>query len=142
MGYGDWMDLRVVNSTTKKNIKISNATIDWGKYYRQGDKNAEMSPGDYIGTTIPPGKSAYVCACGRKDTTSGTNGTITFDEEGTGRICWVSFSAPEHGDNKFDVHDLDESKWKVKRPSFGQKDTLQEIEFEILDKDGRYTAGS
>jgi Aegerolysin len=141
MGYGDYMDLRVVNST-KKNVKISNATINWGKYYKQGDKNSEMSPSEYIGTTIPPGKSAYICACGEKDTKSGTNGTITFDEDGTGRICWVSFSAPEHGENKFDLHDLDDSKWQVKMPWVGQVNTLQEIGFEIQDKPGRYPAGS
>ena len=67
--------------------------VSRGKFYKNGNKNDEISAGAVNGTTIPAGSTENIYSCGRSDAASGTEGVIDL-YEGDTKICTIYWSCP------------------------------------------------
>lgn len=74
MAYAQWIEVKVVSENMTLNVK--NASLNWGKFFEQGNKDKEISTDDINKISIESGKSAWICSCGRSDASSGTEGSF------------------------------------------------------------------
>lgn len=72
MAYAQWVSITIKSKGTTLSVK--NAEHPWGKFYQCPNKDKEVSEGDINQITITSGSSAEICACGRSDSASGTEG--------------------------------------------------------------------
>ncbi|KAJ2993875.1 hypothetical protein NUW58_g1706 [Xylaria curta] len=91
--YAQWVDVAVQNTFRSGDIQIKNAGLDWGKFYKDGDKNKEISSSGVNKIIIRPGSVAHVYSCGRENASSGTEGSIDLYEDST-YICTIYFHCP------------------------------------------------
>lgn len=82
-----------------------------GKFYKDGNKDAEISSSDVNQKTAPPGGSVHVNSCGRSDASSGTTGgfEIYDGETKIGRVHWDCPWGSKQND--FGVDDRDKAHW-------------------------------
>lgn len=73
MAYAQWATFTI--STTVK-LTVKNVTSNWGKFYRDGNKDAEISRSDIEGHNIEPGEAYTISTCGREHSASGTEGNF------------------------------------------------------------------
>lgn len=94
VGFGKalWVCMNVKNSLGNKTIKVQNATVTWGKFFRDS-KGTEISADEINGTTIPPGAAVAVSACRRPSSFAGTEGSIDLFDQST-RICTIFWDLP------------------------------------------------
>lgn len=74
MAYAQWVSIEIKSVGTTLSIK--NAQHAWGKFFQCGDKDKEVSVDDINKITIPSGGVVSICACGRENASSGTEGSI------------------------------------------------------------------
>lgn len=74
MAYAQWVSIQI--SAKNVNLTIKETTLNWGKFYACPDKDQEVSIETINGTLITENTSATICACGRSDAASGTEGSI------------------------------------------------------------------
>ncbi|HSI78693.1 MAG TPA: aegerolysin family protein [Lunatimonas sp.] len=88
MAYAQWIEVKIVSENMT--LKVQNAKLDWGKFYKNGDKGKEISSGDINKITVGSGKSTTVCSCGRSNATSGTVGSFELynGETKIGKFNW------------------------------------------------------
>ncbi|RAQ73742.1 Asp-hemolysin precursor [Aspergillus flavus] len=80
--YNQWIGFNIVNNSGSF-IKISNAYLSVGKFYRWDDKDNEISSDSVINTRILPGvQDLSFGSCGRSDAPVGTEGEISFEADG------------------------------------------------------------
>jgi aegerolysin len=93
MAYRDWIEVELVASNYT--IQIRNAEYSWGKFYRRGNKDDDISPGDIdkIIVWANSGQSAYICACGRDSSASGTEGSFEI-WDGQNRVGLFKWDCP------------------------------------------------
>ncbi|KAE8332434.1 Asp-hemolysin [Aspergillus sergii] len=96
MAYAQWIIIHLINSMTSSTLKVKNAIPDkekgegWGKFYKDGNKDDEISAAEVNKVTVPPGGSANIYSCGRSDAASGTEGHIELwdGESKIGKVYW------------------------------------------------------
>ncbi|KAI1199288.1 aegerolysin type hemolysin [Nemania serpens] len=71
-----------------------------GKFYELGDKGQEISATQINKIVINADDKAYVCACGRSDSATGTSGTFELYQDNT-FICQINWNCPYIGSNSF-----------------------------------------
>ena len=88
MAYDQWVTITVVAKNC--NLSIKNATLAWGKFHQCGNKDKEIPSSEINTIVIPAGNSATICACGRSDAASGTEGHIDIYDSETriGNYYW------------------------------------------------------
>lgn len=74
MAYAQWISVEIKSIGTTLSIK--NAQHPWGKFYQCGDKDKEISVDDINKITITSGNVVSICACGRENASSGTEGSF------------------------------------------------------------------
>ncbi|MBJ7221258.1 MULTISPECIES: aegerolysin family protein [unclassified Brenneria] len=74
MAYAQWVEIKVYAENMKLTVK--NVSLEWGKFYRQGNKDDEISKNAIDGMSISSGNPGIICACGRSDASSGTEGSF------------------------------------------------------------------
>ncbi|RAQ69264.1 hypothetical protein AFCA_008656 [Aspergillus flavus] len=88
--YNQWIGFNIVNNSGSF-IKISNAYLSVGKFYRWDDKDNEISSDSVINTRILPGvQDLSFGSCGRSDAPVGTEGEISFEADGkvVAKVVW------------------------------------------------------
>lgn len=88
MAYAQWIEIKIVSEGMT--LKVKNAGLSWGKFYKQGDKNDEISTDNINKIEVGSGKSAWICSCGRSDASSGTEGQFDLYDGDTkvGNFKW------------------------------------------------------
>lgn len=80
MSYGMWVEVAIENHNSE--VTIQNVEVEWGKLYKFGNKDNEISPSSLNGTAIEQGRTFWFCACGREWSPSGTQGSFQlFDQK-------------------------------------------------------------
>ncbi|KAJ1709904.1 hypothetical protein G4B11_008709 [Aspergillus flavus] len=88
--YDQWIGFNIVNNSGSV-LKISNAYLSVGKFYRWDDKYYEISRNSVINTRILPGaQDLSFGSCGRADAPVGTTGEISFEADGkvVAKVVW------------------------------------------------------
>lgn len=97
--YDRWIELIIANAGEDP-INVT-GSLEWGKWYTYGDKNQETTSPNNI---VHSGESIRVCACGRSNSTSGTEGIIlVWDPYRESKLASTSFKCPWSGTNNFTV---------------------------------------
>ncbi|MGH1517887.1 aegerolysin family protein [Chryseobacterium sp. JK1] len=88
MAYAQWIEVKIVSENMTLTVK--NASLSWGKFYEQGNKDKEISTADINKITVESGKNASICSCGRSDASSGTEGSFELYNGDTkiGKFNW------------------------------------------------------
>lgn len=74
-------------------LSIKNATLKWGKFYQEGNKDTEIKADEINTITIPSGETRTISACGRESASSGTEGTFDI-YDGTTKVGTYSWDCP------------------------------------------------
>ncbi|OCH84840.1 pleurotolysin A [Obba rivulosa] len=82
MAYAQWVVIVLKNVSPQGTLVIKNLNLMWGKFHKDGDKDAEIPTKDIEGTKILPGAEYTINSCGRSDASSGTEGKFDLYEEG------------------------------------------------------------
>ncbi|KAF8726099.1 hypothetical protein AX14_008081 [Amanita brunnescens Koide BX004] len=93
MAYAQWVVINIVNSSARP-VVIKNVRIHWGKFYKEGDKNIEVSVHAIENTRILPGQEFRISSCGRENATSGTEGEFDIFEDGSDKIRHFYWDCP------------------------------------------------
>jgi hypothetical protein len=90
MGYAQYIEMELYNKSKSRKYTVGGATLAWGKFYQRPNKDQEIGAGDIDGQVVNPGKGFFVCACGRENASSGTEGSVTIYDGDTqvGVIHW------------------------------------------------------
>ncbi|KAH8626842.1 hypothetical protein IG631_18860 [Alternaria alternata] len=75
MAYAQWVVIHIINSFRNGSISIKNAEAMWGKFHKNGNKDAEIGAGEVNKVSVGAGSSEKVSSCGRSDSASGTEVT-------------------------------------------------------------------
>lgn len=126
--YDQWMDLNIIN-LSKNPIKIT-GSLEWGKWYVNGDKSQEASAPDL---EIAAGGSTRIAATGRSDAASGTEGTINIsDASGTTQLVTIKFDCPWSGSNSFVPTVHQPTYVSINHSSWEKKGALGEMVFRVI----------
>ncbi|KAH7917975.1 putative Asp-hemolysin precursor [Leucogyrophana mollusca] len=108
-GEAQWVVLEITNSFRSRPIKIQNASLRWGKFHKNGNKNVEISPEEIDRIVIPAGSEHSVSSCGRSSALSGTEGTIDLYDDAT-KVCTLYWNCPwGSSTNNFEVRDVNKA---------------------------------
>ncbi|KAB8074936.1 aegerolysin type hemolysin [Aspergillus leporis] len=93
--YGQYVDIQIEDGM-KFDVRIENAHLDSGQFYRLGDQNDVLSADDVDDMIIRHnGGRRDICACGDMGSMSGTQGAIDLiDDVKDAKICTLAWSAP------------------------------------------------
>ena len=88
MAYAQWVSINTASLGFTAVIK--NAVHEWGKFYANGNKDAEIKPDDIDGQSITSGNNYTINACGRSDASAGTEGSFDIYDGNThvGTYSW------------------------------------------------------
>lgn len=101
MGYGNWIQLKIQNNTSKT-LRIKNTYLHWGKFYKYEEKSNEVDVSTVDNQDIKPGNVFSFASCGRENQWSGTEGEFDIFV-GSERVCQVYWDCPFTGDNKLNA---------------------------------------
>ncbi|CAI9629943.1 hypothetical protein GT037_007280 [Alternaria burnsii] len=93
MAYAQWVVIHIINSFRNGSISVKNAEAMWGKFHKNGNKDAEIGAGEVNKISVGAGSSEKVSSCGRSDSASGTEGKFDI-YDGDNRVCTVYWSCP------------------------------------------------
>ena len=116
--YAQWVVIEIINSS-KEPVVIKNLSTKWGKFYRDSksphspvssasvvdilnldhntcidDKDEEVEASTIENTKILSKKRYRVNSCGRKDASSGTEGSFDLEEEGGEKVRHFYWDCP------------------------------------------------
>jgi hypothetical protein len=74
MAYAQWVVITIESEGVALTVK--NATLKWGKFYDNPNKDEEVSVDVINKIAIYAGGSAVIASCGRENTSSGTQGSF------------------------------------------------------------------
>ncbi|KAF8668060.1 hypothetical protein AX14_006257 [Amanita brunnescens Koide BX004] len=93
MAYAQWVVINVANSSPRP-VVVKNVSLHWGKFYKEGDKDAEIPVQGIENTRILPGQEFRISSCGRENAASGTEGQFDIYEEGGDKIRHFYWDCP------------------------------------------------
>ncbi len=93
MGYNQWVSFIISNCTNNK-IIIDNANLEFGKWYRDGNKDFNLEPKDINHTVIYPGETIRINCCGRILAITGCEGSFDLVEDDGTVIRHIYFNCP------------------------------------------------
>jgi hypothetical protein len=99
MAYEQWIAIKIVSENMT--LTVRNTKLDPGKFHTAASKDEEIKPSQINGTTIKSGKNVWIFSSGRKDSPTGTKGSIDL----------------YHGDVRVGIFDWN-CPWGSKRNSF------------------------
>ncbi|KAH7904183.1 Aegerolysin family protein [Hygrophoropsis aurantiaca] len=107
--YAQWVILDITNSFSSRPLKIQNASLSWGKFYQNGNKDVELSKDTINQIVIPAGSERSISSCGRENASSGTEGTIDLYDDTT-KVCTLYWNCPWGSPtNNFEVRDVNKA---------------------------------
>jgi hypothetical protein len=88
MAYAQWVVINLGSNGTTLSIK--NAQLSWGKFFKNPEKDCEISTDEINRIQILSGNVAVIASCGRSDAASGTEGTFDIYDGATevGNFYW------------------------------------------------------
>ncbi|MFA8301323.1 MAG: aegerolysin family protein [Hyphomicrobiales bacterium] len=88
MAYAQWVEINI--SPLNFEMTVKNVKLDWGKFYEKGNKDKEINKSEIEGMTVDKGQKKVICACGRSDSPSGTEGSFELynGDELIGKYYW------------------------------------------------------
>ncbi|CAG5166094.1 uncharacterized protein ALTATR162_LOCUS6883 [Alternaria atra] len=105
MAYAQWVVIHIINSFRSGNLSLKDAQAMWGKFHRNGNKDAEISASEVNKLSISAGESIKISSCGRSDSASGTEGKVGV-YDGDTRVCTIYWSCPWGSkSNNFQIQD-------------------------------------
>ncbi|KAH7919338.1 putative Asp-hemolysin precursor [Leucogyrophana mollusca] len=106
-GEAQWVVLEITNSLGGP-LKVQNARLDWGKFFKNDVKDWEISPEEVDKIVIPAGSEQSVSSCGRSNSPSGTEGSIDLYDDKT-KVCTLYWDCPWGSPtNNFEVRDVNQ----------------------------------
>ena len=89
MAYAQWVEISI-ESKTGSTLSIKNAQHACGKFFKNNNKDEEISPDDINKIQIPSGDKGIIASCGREDAASGTEGSFDIydGETKVGNYYW------------------------------------------------------
>lgn len=108
--YAQWIEVTVF--VVNADFKINGAYLDWGKFHKPGNKDAEISPSTINGTIIKDEESYTIASCGRESSPSGTEGGFSL-YDGADLVFKYYWDCPWSGSNKDSLKVEDEKKYTV-----------------------------
>jgi hypothetical protein len=93
MGYNQWVSF-VISNRTNNTITIKNADLQYGKWYRDGNKDFHIELEDINRIVINPGERIRINCCGRFVTITGCEGSFDLVEEDGTAIRHIYFNCP------------------------------------------------
>ncbi|KAM4066839.1 aegerolysin domain-containing protein [Hirsutella rhossiliensis] len=107
MAYAQWIIVAIINVLNTE-IRVQNSSLNWGKFYRGDNMDADMSSAEVNQIGIPFGSESYVHSCGRSDSASGTEGGFDL-YDGETKICRIYWSCPWGSkSNEFSIQQYDQ----------------------------------
>jgi hypothetical protein len=91
MGYNQWVSF-IISNCTNNTITIRNANLEYGKWYRDGNKDFDIEHEEINRTVINPRNRIRINCCGRYVT--GCEGSFDLVEEGGTLIRNIYFDCP------------------------------------------------
>lgn len=73
--YSQWLEIAI--TAVNDDFTVNDVYLVWGKFYLPGNKNAEIKVASLNGTIVKNGETKTIASCGRKDTSSGTEGGLS-----------------------------------------------------------------
>ena len=139
MAYAQYIEIRI--SAENCALCIRNAERSWGKFYKQTNKDDELTNEQINAITIVTGRDAYICSCGRESAASGTEGSFDiYDAAGpkdangnpTAKVTHVKWVCPWAGDNSRS-HEQDHDGYGVTMTGGESKDgSIGEVTLSIV----------
>ncbi|KAG6915581.1 hypothetical protein DXG01_010882 [Tephrocybe rancida] len=96
MEYPQWIVIVISNSSTRK-LVVKNVRLDWGKFHKDNNKDAEISIGDVEGKEVDAGQQYKINSCGRLSSPTGTEGGLDVYEVDGDKVCHLYWSCPWGG---------------------------------------------
>ncbi|PHH76667.1 hypothetical protein CDD80_1345 [Ophiocordyceps camponoti-rufipedis] len=93
MAYAQWIILIIANALNNRDIRVQNATVDWGKFWQGSNRDNEIKPWQVNQIVTAPGTAESVKSCGRSDSSSGTAGSLDL-YDGDTRISHIWWNCP------------------------------------------------
>lgn len=105
-----------------------------GKWYKDGDKNAEIQDSDVNQKTAAPGGSVNVNSCGRSDSWSGTTGGFDI-YDGETKIGHIYWDCPwGKKENDFGISETNKNYWVQNGPWNRDSGAIGTVDVEIGKK--------
>ncbi|KAN0068188.1 aegerolysin type Hemolysin [Elaphomyces granulatus] len=127
-GEAQWVTVNVINSMSKDTISVKDANLEYGKFYKNGDKSKEIPASEINEIRLLPGEVQGISSCGRQDSPSGTDGHIIL-YDGDTKICRVYWDCPwGKPSNKFGTNEkskgyfVDVGEWNQSSGAIGKVD--------------------
>ena len=76
MAYAEWIAVSIEVSSSLGTVGIRNAVLQWGKFYRYNDQDAELSIAQIDDINVTAGNPQWIASCGRESASSGTQGSF------------------------------------------------------------------
>ena len=92
MAYAQWVSVSIVSKGSE--VKVRDAHLDWGKFYKSGDKDVELSTKDINNMVIEKSQKKEINSCGRSDAASGTEGHFTLYSDDNVKLGTYSWDCP------------------------------------------------
>jgi len=93
MGYKQWVSF-IISNCTNNAITIKNANLEYGKWYRDDNKDFEVQLEDINRTVIYPAERIQINCCGRFMIPTGCEGSFDLVEEDGTVIRHIYFDCP------------------------------------------------
>jgi hypothetical protein len=98
MGHNQWVSF-IISNCTNNTITIKNASLQYGKWYKDDNKDFEVELEDINCTVIYPGERIRINCCGRFMIPTGCEGSFDLVEENETAIRHVYFDCPSLNKN-------------------------------------------
>lgn len=101
MGYAQWIEINVQAEGLTVSVRAAGLTT--GKFYKNGNKDSEMSVNEVNALDIASGKQGTIAACGSSNAWAGTEGGFNL-YDGSTKIARFQWNCPwDNTDNYYDL---------------------------------------
>lgn len=130
-----WIGLTISNKSQDPNsfLTISELNLKWGKLYRDGNVDTEISTADVVGRTISSGNTYTIWSSGRSNSPTGTEGTVVLKfEDSDIVVAEIYWDVPWAGENT--LRNLQSNTdWIVDIPQFSHDGAIGEVTVQIVE---------
>ncbi|KAL4878033.1 aegerolysin type hemolysin [Aspergillus karnatakaensis] len=132
--YDQWVQINISNFA-KDTLDIEDSKLEWGKFYKNGDKDKEITPQQLDGTVIKDNAHASVYSCGREDAASGTQGSLDlYDQRSQEKVCTIHWDCPwGSSTNTFGINNIAEDYSVVHGPYHKSGGALGVVKVSVND---------